>query len=213
MPRERPASAGRPQVEQTLTADTSGIADEDGLTNVSYEYQWIAAGSEISGATGSSFTLTTAQQGKTIQVRVDFTDDASNSETLHQRGHGRRGGQALAAHRQLLGRCPSRMTGQTVFTFELHFSEEFKLSYVILRDHAFTVTGEEITKAKRLEPSKNSKRVIHVRPDGNGAVSITLPATTDCDADGAICTEGRTEAVPFDHPLRYQDQNRAKPRG
>ena len=77
-----PTISGTAQVDQTLTADTSGIADEDGLTNVSYSYQWIAGGSDIDGATGSSHTLTTTQQGQTIQVRVSFTDDRNNAETL-----------------------------------------------------------------------------------------------------------------------------------
>ena len=67
---------------ETLTADTSPIDDQDGLTNVSYSYQWIAGGSDIDGATGASFNLTASQQGQTIQVRVAFTDDADNEETL-----------------------------------------------------------------------------------------------------------------------------------
>jgi hypothetical protein len=65
-----------------LTADTSPIDDEDGLTNVSYSYQWIAGGSDIDGATGSTYTLTSSEQGKTVQVRVTFTDDRNNAETL-----------------------------------------------------------------------------------------------------------------------------------
>ena len=64
------------------SADTSSITDEDGLTNVSYRYQWIAGGSDIAGATGSSYTLTASEQGQTVQVRVTFTDDADNEETL-----------------------------------------------------------------------------------------------------------------------------------
>ena len=70
------------QVGETLTADTSPITDEDGLDNVSYSYQWNAGGSDIAGATGSTYTLTASEQGKTIQVRVTFTDDADNEETL-----------------------------------------------------------------------------------------------------------------------------------
>ena len=61
---------------------TSPIDDEDGLTNVSYSYQWIAGGSDIAGATGSTYTLTSSEQGQTVQVRVTFTDDADNEETL-----------------------------------------------------------------------------------------------------------------------------------
>ena len=37
----RPSIGGTPQVGETLTADTSGIGDDDGLTKVSYSYQWV----------------------------------------------------------------------------------------------------------------------------------------------------------------------------
>ena len=77
-----PAITGTPQVGQTLTASTSGITDQDGLSNAAFSYQWIAGGSDIGGATGSTYTLTASEQGQTIQVRVTFTDDADNEETL-----------------------------------------------------------------------------------------------------------------------------------
>ena len=38
--------------------------------------------------------------------------------------------------------------GTSAFTFELRFSEHIPLSYRTLRDHAFTVTGGEVTKAR-----------------------------------------------------------------
>ena len=148
-------------------------------------------GSDIGGAAGSSYELTGSEQGKTIRVRVTFTDDAGNSESFTSEASCAVAAKPTPLTASFSG-VPESHDGQTVFTFELHFSEEFKLSYVILRDHAFTVTGGEITKAKRLEPGKNSKRVIYVRPDGDGAVTIVLPATTDCDDDGAIYTaDGR----------------------
>ena len=75
-----PTISGTPHVGETLTASTSDIADQDGLTNVSYSYQWTAGGSDISGATSSTYTLTASEQGQTIQVRVSFTDDADNQE-------------------------------------------------------------------------------------------------------------------------------------
>ena len=77
-----PTISGTPQVRETLTADTADIADEDGLTNVAYRYQWIAGGSDINGATSSTHTLTASEQGKTIKVKVSFTDDADNQEFL-----------------------------------------------------------------------------------------------------------------------------------
>ena len=81
-----PTITGTAQVGQTLTAVTTAIMDADGLTNVSYTYQWIrtAAGvdTNISGATASTYTLVAADLGTTVKVRVSFTDDASNAETL-----------------------------------------------------------------------------------------------------------------------------------
>ena len=77
-----PAISGTAQVGETLTADTSGIADADGLSNVSFSYQWLADGTVIAGATGSGYTLTDSEAGKAIRVRVSFSDDADNQETL-----------------------------------------------------------------------------------------------------------------------------------
>ena len=77
-----PIINGTAQVGQTLTADTSGIADSDGLANVAYSYQWLADDTEIAGATGNTYALTSAELGKAIKVRVSFTDGAGNDETL-----------------------------------------------------------------------------------------------------------------------------------
>ena len=77
--------SGAPQVGQTLTAVTTGIRDPDGLTTANYMYQWIRVDggteAEISSANSSTYTLLAADLGKTIKVRVTFTDDASNAET------------------------------------------------------------------------------------------------------------------------------------
>ena len=51
-----PSISGTARVGQTLTADTSGIADEDGLENAEFTYQWIrndgTEDADIPGATG-----------------------------------------------------------------------------------------------------------------------------------------------------------------
>ena len=78
---------GTAQVGQTLTAVTSGIMDADGLTMVSYAYQWIRVATDstetdISGATASTYTLVAADLGTTIKVKVTFDDDDGNPETL-----------------------------------------------------------------------------------------------------------------------------------
>ena len=87
---------------------------------------------------------------------------------------------------------PASHDGSASFTFELRFSEEFPISYKTLRDHAFTVTGGEVIRARRLERPGNIRWEITVRPSSDAAVTIVLPITEDCEADGAICTaDGR----------------------
>ena len=187
-----PTISGTAQVDLTLTADTSGISDADGLTNVSYSYQWIrndgTNDSDIGGQTGSTYTLVSADEGKTIKVRVSFTDDAGNEETL------------TSAATAAVAAAPSRLTvslengatthdGSAVFTFEIRFSEEFALSYTTLKFHAFDVTGGEVLKAQRMDKPSNIRWLITVGPDVNGDVTVVLPVTEDCAAQGAICTE------------------------
>ena len=68
---------------QALTVDTLGIADEEGLTGVAYSYQWLSSrDTEIDGATSSTYTLQASDEDKLITVRVTFTDDAGNEESL-----------------------------------------------------------------------------------------------------------------------------------
>ena len=82
----QPAITGSAQVGQTLAADTSEISDDDGLDNVSYRYHWLADDAEIGGATSSSYTLQSSDNGKVIKVRVTFTDDAGYEESLTSEG-------------------------------------------------------------------------------------------------------------------------------
>ena len=81
-----PTIDGTEQVGQTLTADTSGIDDDDGMTDVAFSYQWTrndgGSDSNIQDATGSSYVLTGDDQGKTLKVTVSFTDAQGNPETL-----------------------------------------------------------------------------------------------------------------------------------
>ena len=194
-----PTISGTVRVGETLAASTSGISDADGLTGVSYTYQWVRndgnSDSDIQGATGSTYTLGTADEGKTIKVRATFTDDANNEETLTSQAT-----EAVAAPPTLTvsvtTAAPATHDGSAEFTFEIRFSEEphADFSYRTLRDHAFTVTGGAVKKAQRLQtdPESNIPWRITVQPDGNGDVTVALPVTTDCGDQEAICTgDGR----------------------
>ena len=81
-----PVISGTIQVRQTLTADASGIADVDGMTNATLSYQWVSSDgvtdTDIAEATISRYVLTAGDQGMVIKVRVTFTDDAGYAESL-----------------------------------------------------------------------------------------------------------------------------------
>ena len=188
-----PTISGTPQVGETLTASTSAINDQDGLTNVSYEYQWMAGGTDIDGATGSSYTPTASQRGQTIRVRVSFTDDADNQESLTSEATEAVAAKPVPLTVSVAAAAPATHDGSSEFTFDIEFSEELSLSYVTLRDHAFTVTGGSVEKSQRKNKPSNISWSITVKPASSGDdVVIELPTTTDCNAQGAICTgDGR----------------------
>ena len=183
-----PAVSGTAQVGEALSASTSGISDADGLANATFTYQWLADDTEISGATGSSYTLVAADAGKAIKVRVSFSDDEGNEESVTSAATGT----VAAAPSPLtasIHNAPESHDGSASFTFGLRFSENIEgLSYTTLQEHAFTVTEGSVSNVRRLEAGKNLRWEITVTPDSNADVTIALNATTDCTAEGAICT-------------------------
>ena len=81
--------------------------------------------------------------------------------------------------------------GAVSFTFRIEFSEAISISYKTLRDHSLDVTDGSVTSAKRVNGS-SSLWEITVEPDSGADVTITLPVTTDCGDQGAVCTsDGR----------------------
>ena len=77
-----PTISGTVRVGETLTADTSGIDDADGLDNVGYSYQWLANGADVAGATSDTYTPVADDVGKAIKVKVSFRDDRNHQESL-----------------------------------------------------------------------------------------------------------------------------------
>ena len=77
-----PGMDGSPLPGQTLTANTSGIQDEEGMTGAVFAYQWLADDAPAANATASTYAVAAADVGKALKVRVTFTDDAGNSESL-----------------------------------------------------------------------------------------------------------------------------------
>jgi VCBS repeat-containing protein len=72
---------------ETLTLDATALSDADGLGD--FSYQWLRDGEEISSSLGSSsdpavtgYTLTSADVGAEISVRVSYTDGGGTDETV-----------------------------------------------------------------------------------------------------------------------------------
>ncbi|MCP4493816.1 MAG: hypothetical protein GY820_41920, partial [Gammaproteobacteria bacterium] len=65
---------------ETLSANTTGISDADGLG--AFSYQWKAGGADISGANAASYTLTQGEVGTQITVVVSYTDGGGTGESL-----------------------------------------------------------------------------------------------------------------------------------
>ena len=84
----QPGIWGTVQVDSTLTADTAGITDDDGLTSPTYTYQWIRVDADGSsnpadvGTDSSTYTLVEDGAGKKIKLKVTLQDDNSNDEEL-----------------------------------------------------------------------------------------------------------------------------------
>ena len=189
------AGADQENVAQgdTVTLNGSG-ADPDAGEVFSFAWVQTSGATVTLSDTAAASPTFTAPTGQTSDVELIFTlrvtDDeglfAEDSVTVTINGQLPPDSLTASAHG-----VPAAHDGSTTITFELHFSEEPAdgFSYKTLRDHAFTVTGGEVVNARRLETGKNIRWEISVSPDGDGPVTIVLPETTDCDADGAVCTD------------------------
>ena len=84
---------------------------------------------------------------------------------------------------------PEAHDGEDAFRFRVAFSEDIGIGFRTFRDHAFTVSGGEVTGARRVD-GRNDLWEITVAPETDGAVTITLPGGRECAVSGAICTWG-----------------------
>ena len=82
-----PSITGTATVGQELTATTGTIADDDGLTDVDFTYQWLRVDADgtsnpadITAANAATYTLTDDDAGKKVKVKVSFTDELSGVE-------------------------------------------------------------------------------------------------------------------------------------
>ena len=155
----------------------------------------VAAISDTAAEGDETFTLTLSNaSGATIgTASANGTVTNANDAPLTASFHG----------------LPAAHDGFSAFGFELHFSEEVKLSQRTLRDgSALHVVNGRVAKAKRLAKGENRRWAITVQPDDPrlaggraqpfGEVTVTLSRTwQDCATAGAVCTHaGKKLSAP-----------------
>ena len=172
-----PIISGTAQVGETLTADTSGIVDTDGLDSVSFSYQWLSSSdTDIAGATDATHILAASDEGKTIKVRVSFTDDAANEETL-----------TSAATAEVVAAAPTEPAGRPRnLTGTANADGTVTLSWDAPNDDS--VTGYQILRRRPREGE--STLLVHVNDTGSTATEYT-----DTDVTHDVLHTYRVKAI------------------
>ena len=181
-----PTISGTPQVGDELTASTSGIADADGLDNATFSYRWLVDDTAIQGATGSTYTLATADEGEAIKVQVSFTDDAGNEETLTSAATG-----AVATKPNSPATGAPTISGATDSTYTLSDSGEGKaikvrVSFTDDEGNEETLTSratEAVAAAEPTEPPAAPTNLTSVVND-DGTVTLGWDAPDDDSVAG-----------------------------
>ena len=192
-----PTISGEAEVGRTLTAGTSGISDDNGMSNVSYRYRWIAGDSPIEGATGNTYTLVDADEGKTIKVRVSFTDDDDYEESVTSASTTavKAAKTPLTAEIEL---APVIHDGASSFEVRIRFSERLKNRR--LGSKVVRVTNGDNTASSRVGED-GEVWAITIQPDGDDDVTIKLVAgANDKCGSGLACT---TDMRPLSEDLLY----------
>ena len=82
---------------------------------------------------------------------------------------------------------PQSHDGSGAFTFRIAFSADLDIVRRDMKDHALTVTGGTVKRAKRVD-GRSDLWEFRVEPSGTGPVSILVPQDRACTETGALCT-------------------------
>ena len=195
-----PEISGAAEVGGTLTASADGIEDADGLDHATFAWQWLAndgaRNAEIAGATGSTYDPGPADVGKTIKVRVTFTDDGGTTET------------ATSAPTAAVEAEPATTTALSAtfpaspYATKKHKGAGDRPQVVVAFSEAVagfekttpSVTVSEGTVASvqpHTEDGLTNGYIFFLTPYGDEDLQLTLVSDKACD-DGGICTSDGT---------------------
>ena len=195
-----PAEIAEGESATVTVAVTNGVRFREDQT-IDLSVSGTASGSDYTGvpATLSLRGFQTTATTATLTAAVDEKEEAEEAITITASHGGSEIDSAtvtIAASEaaapltvEFVG-MPATHDGETAFTFELRFNVEIEISYATLRDAAFDVTGGAVRGARRLARPSNLRWEITVQPTSDADVGLALPVTTDCTAEGAVCTAG-----------------------
>ena len=178
-------SGGTPRIQATVGENARALryASGSGSTTLVFSID-ITDGSysEVAVVANSLALYGASIVSQASGIAAELAHDGAVSTEVEDTSEG---GTALTA--EFVG-VPDAHDG-SAFTFELRFSEEFPLSWRTLKDHAIGVTGGTLDGVSRVTQGESRAWNVTVTPaSGGGDVTVTLAATTDCEATGAICT-------------------------
>jgi hypothetical protein len=172
--------SGDPTVGGSLHASNS-IADLDGVGPISY--QWLVNGITISGATGSSYVLTSGDVGKTITVLARYVDGFGTSEN--------KASSPTAAVGLIDTTAPTvaftdNISGiANLATASVAYALTFSEAVSGLDTTDFTVTNGTVNSVS----GSGSTWIVNVSPAlnvANGAIGLTLKSGSVSDASGNL---------------------------
>ena len=206
----KPGIDGTPQVGQTLTATAGNMADDDDLPATAfpagYSFQWVQVDgtteTEIGGATSQAYDPVTGDVGKTLKVKVTFTDGGGSEETLTSDETDAVGAAPPPPVTPTLEAAEAFfVNGALRYRFDLKLSEAVAIPFQDMRDHAFSVTNGYMDEAKRIHKDRRTEggqqrlysnhwRMRVAPVDETKPVTVTLRGNRPCSEQGALCTGG-----------------------
>ena len=178
-----PTIRGTARVGETLTAIATGIEDEDGLDNVRYEYHWLADDTAISGANGATYIPADSDEGKAIRVRVSFTDDEGNDESLTS---------AATAAVTAANRSPEAVGSLPALVLRDEGAETMEVESGFRDPDGDALTYAAESSDRSVARVSVSGSMVTVTPSSRGLATVRVTAT---DVDGSNRSAEQTFAV------------------
>ena len=186
-----PTISGTVEAGGVLTADTSGIADANGLSTATFRYQWISydgrAYLEIEGATGSTYTLGPTEAGNSFKVRVSFTDDVGYEESLTS---------ALFGWDRPYGLTVSESDGAVELRWNLPAGWPGWLTFQVLRNRPELGEDEPRVHVRFLQTNANAYIDADVEPGALYVYRVKGVDTFGFTGEASVPVEIRTAKAP-----------------